>query len=241
MAVSGGRPTRLDKCGRIGKTMLSKFRGALVASIKELADRIARDWTEGEYYRDAERSINEQWSGLIWPIIEGCDFTITLDLAAGHGRNTAKLLEVAGKVIAVDVNDIAPMRRRFGPDSDRLVLIRNNGFDLSAIADESVTFVYCWDAMVHFYPEVVRRYIGEFRRIMAPGARGFVHYSNNHADPKADYRRHPGWRNYMSREIFEGWLKEEGLRPISSFYLKDEIIPADNGDCDAMTLFERPG
>jgi SAM-dependent methyltransferase len=118
--------------------------------------------------------------------------------------------------------------------------VQNNGIDLSAVPDASVTFVYCFDAMVHFYPEVVRKYIKEFRRVLAPKARGFVHYSNNHANPQADYRDHPGWRNYMSREIFEAWLVEDGLRPIKSAYVRGvmEVITEDDGNCDAITLFE---
>jgi ubiquinone/menaquinone biosynthesis C-methylase UbiE len=215
-----------------------------MADLKGLADQVGRDWVEGRYYDDAEAAFAAQWKNLIWPIIRDGDFSVTLEIAAGHGRNTAKLLELAGEIIATDINDtnIAFLKERFAGDP-RVKLIQNSGYDLEAVPDSSVTFVYCFDAMVHFFPEVVRAYIKEFRRVMKPGARGFVHYSNNHADPSKSYRDHPGWRNYMSREMFEGWLAEEGFRVVESYYVKwvSVIIPEDDGDCDAMTFFEAPG
>ncbi len=211
--------------------------------LKALAERVGSDWVSGPYYDEAEAAFASQWSHLLWPIVQGSDFSYTLEIAAGHGRNTAKLLSLADKVYAADINatNIAFLRERFG-DEPKLQLIQNNGYEIKEIADASITFVYCFDAMVHFYPDVVRAYIKEFRRVMKPGARGFVHYSNNHADKTADYRDHPGWRNYMSREIFEGWLAEEGLRVIKSYYLKGMswFIPEDDGNCDAMTLFDLP-
>lgn len=49
-------------------------------------------------------------------MIEHRDFSIVVDLAAGHGRNTTKLLTVAQKVIIVDINQecIDFCRERFG-------------------------------------------------------------------------------------------------------------------------------
>jgi SAM-dependent methyltransferase len=211
--------------------------------LERLAEQVGKDWVEGSYYDEAERAFAPQWEKLIWPVIRGCDLTTTLELAPGHGRNTAKLLKLAGSVIAVDINEsnIEFLRKRFSGEP-RLVLIMNTGYALDGVANASVSFVYCFDAMVHFFPDVVRAYLKEFRRVMKRGARAFIHYSNNHSDPSGNYRNHPGWRNYMSREIFEGWLAEEGFRVIESHYVKwvSVIIPADDGDCDAITLFELP-
>jgi hypothetical protein len=42
----------------------------------------------GAYFSEAEESMPTQWQRTIWPIIENEDFTRTLELACGHGRNT---------------------------------------------------------------------------------------------------------------------------------------------------------
>jgi len=73
---------------------------------------------------------------------------------------------------------------------------------LREIPAESITFAYCFEAAVHFDLEIILAYIKEFRRIMTPGAFGFVHHSNVTTNPGADFRTHPHWRNFMSKEIF---------------------------------------
>jgi ubiquinone/menaquinone biosynthesis C-methylase UbiE len=214
-----------------------------VSNLKELAEKVGNDWSYGPYYDDAERAIEAQWRTIIWPMIQDCDFSTVLDLAAGHGRNTALLLQHAARVIAVDIRpeNIAFMRERFAQEK-RLVLIQNDGTTLSGVEDASVTLAYSFDAMVHFYPDVVFAYQREFSRVMIAGAHGFVHYSNNHRDPKANYRDHPGWRNYMSARLFEDGLRREGLEPLKTIYIKHTsvIISEDDGDCDAITLFRKP-
>jgi ubiquinone/menaquinone biosynthesis C-methylase UbiE len=110
-------------------------------------------------------------------MIQDCNLRLVLDLAAGHGRNTAMLLRHAAQVIAVDIRpeNIAFMRERFAQEQQRLVLIQNDGTSLSGVEDATVTLAYSFDAMVHFYPDVVFAYVREFSRVMAPGAHGFVH------------------------------------------------------------------
>jgi SAM-dependent methyltransferase len=215
----------------------------VMSDLKALADRVAGDWTEGPYYDEAEREIERQWADLIWPLIQGSDFSVSLDLGAGHGRNTEMLLGVADRVIAVDVNrsNVDFLRQRFAGNS-RVQVIQNNGFDLADVPIESVTFIYSFDSMVHFDRAVVRAYVKEFRRIMKAGARGFTHYSNNHADPDADYREHPGWRNYMSRELFNRWLNKEGLEVLLSGYIEEvkRCVAEESPNCDAFTVFRMP-
>ena len=211
--------------------------------LQTLAKAVGDDWVAGKYYGDAERHMDVQWERVIWPMIKCSDFTVTLDLAAGHGRNTAKLLDHAERMIAVDINEsnIETLTNRFR-DQGNISLVQNNGSDLRDVAGASVTFLYSFDAMVHFDSDVVRAYVAEFRRVMKPGARGFCHYSNNASNPTGTYRDHPGWRNFMSRSLFEHWLSKQGFRVIESRYLKGVLttIDHDDGDCDAITLFELP-
>jgi SAM-dependent methyltransferase len=207
------------------------------SNLIETAAVVGNDWVAGKYYDDAEQAMSQQWAGMIWPIIKDSDFSTTLEVAPGHGRNTAKLLELASHVHAVDINqtNIDVLNQRFS-GNDKLTATRNTGADLRMIKGGSVSFVYCFDAMVHFDSDVVRAYIKEFRRVMKPGARGFIHYSAYDKNPTGTYRDHPGWRNFMSRALFEHWLAKEGLRVLKSEY----VYIGGSEDADAATYFELP-
>jgi SAM-dependent methyltransferase len=200
-----------------------------------LAQQVGADWTEGSYYDDAEAAMEDQWSEIIWPFICHCDFTCVLELAGGHGRNTEKLRALARKLYVVDIleENVEFLRIRFR-DAANVVVLLNNGVDLGAIPDGEATLVYSWDSMVHFDSDVVRAYLREFRRVLREGGQGFCHYSNVDADPTGSYRDHPGWRNFMSRGLFEHYAWKEGLEPV-----RTEVIRQDpsTGSSDAVTLF----
>ena len=225
---------------------MMKTSGPSSEELLSLAKRVGDDWVDGQYYDDAEKGMEVQWDNIVWPMIEGSDFSSTVDLAAGHGRNTERLRRIAKTVIAVDINqtNIDFMRKRFAKENaDNIKFMLTDGISLSGIADGSVTFLYCYDAMVHFDSDVVRSYIREFSRVLAPGGRGFVHYSNFTGNPTGSYREHPGWRNFMSRELFEHWLTKEGLNVRRSEYVWHgyaKIVPEKNDKTDAVTLFEKP-
>src|SRR5579863_6764547 len=96
------------------------------AAIAEAIEEIIR-WTTvaqcahahraGLYFAHAEEFMPMQWERTIWPIIENEDFTSTLELACGHGRNTEFLRRYAKSIDLVDVNQtcIDACERRFGP------------------------------------------------------------------------------------------------------------------------------
>jgi SAM-dependent methyltransferase len=119
---------------------------------------------------------------IIWPVIQGFDFTTTLELSPGGGRNTARLIPLAKTLHAVDLNEpvIARVEKRFrGNDGPcELHFHVNNGSTLPMIASGSITTIYSWDSMVHFDRRVIAAYVKEFARILAPGGRGFMHHSN---------------------------------------------------------------
>lgn len=198
-----------------------------------LAKKIGDDWKQSPYYDDAEATLEADWTGLIWPLIHDCDFTTVVEVAPGHGRNSEKLRHLATKLYLVDINEenIDYLRRRFR-DVTNIVYVRNDGVTLRGIRDGIATFVYCFDAMVHFDSDIVRSYLREFNRVLRPGGRCFCHYSNYSADPTGSYRTHPGWRNFMSRELFEHYAAKEGLEPIVSRLIRDDV--------DAVTVLEKP-
>ena len=185
--------------------------------------------------------MNELWRELVWPVIEGSDFTTVVDLAAGHGRNTAKLLPLAQRLYVVDLHEenIAVCRQRFGDDPWRHYLV-NNGVDLAGVPDDAVSLVYSFDAMVHFDSDVVRGYLRETRRVLRPGGRGFFHHSNYIGNSggfvDGGGNAGPGHRNFMHQALFAHYAAKEGLRVLRQHVIDWNHHPA----LDCLTLLERP-
>lgn len=216
--------------------------GAERERLLELAAAVGRDWTEGPYYDEAERALDLQWRQLIWPWIREADFTCTVEIAAGHGRSSERLRHLADRLYLVDINqtNVEYLRARFR-DASHITILQNNGIDLEGIADGEATFVYCFDSMVHFDSDVVRAYLRECRRVLQLGGHGFIHYSNVTSNPTGSYRDHPGWRNFMSIDLFEHYAAKEGLTPIRSrpLRLRSQRMPSLRRIIDAATLFRR--
>lgn len=206
--------------------------------LREFARLVGDDWKHGAYYDEAERSMDSQWNDIVWPIIRDCDFSTTLELAAGHGRNSEKLRHLADHLILVDINqeNIDFLKDRFN-GTPNVSLMLNDGASLPEVHDESISFVYSFDSMVHFDSDVVRAYLNEFSRVLVPGGAGFCHYSNYTGSPTGTYRDHPGWRNFMSRELFEHYAVKEGLIPVTSRLVD---WTRDGSFSDAVTLFRKP-
>ena len=213
-------------------------RRARRTDLASLAKEVGDDWKQNAYYDEAEASLETQWPGLIWPLIEDCDFAAVVELAPGHGRNSEKLRHLATTLYLVDINqeNVDFLKHRFR-EATNIVYVRNDGVSLEAIPDKSATFVYCFDAMVHFDSDVVRAYLREFHRVLRSGGRCFCHYSNYTGNPTGSYRDHPGARNFMSRELFEHYAWKEGLKPIVSQLV---VWTQDEGGVDAITLLEKP-
>lgn len=212
------------------------------SEIISLAAIVGRDWTHGEYYDSAEQSMDTQWAAVIWPIIESANFEHVVEIAAGHGRNTEKLAQVSRRIFATDINqeNIEFLKERF-KNSKAVEVFRNSGADLRFIEGASASFVYSFDAMVHFDSDIIRSYIKEIRRILVPGGRAFCHYSGFDQNPTGTYRDHPGWRNFMSRELFEHWLSKEGFRILKSAYIQGvSVLTEDRTQSDNVTYFELP-
>ena len=75
------------------------------AQLTKAVEGVARDWKRAAYYDDAEHAMDGQWQTLIWPRIRHCNFDVVVDLAAGHGRNSRKLLDHAKRLFIDDVNE----------------------------------------------------------------------------------------------------------------------------------------
>jgi len=191
------------------------------------------------YFERAERDMERHWATYVAPILgrHAIDYTHVLDLAAGHGRNAARLARLAKKITIVDINaeNIRFCRRRFAGDP-RFTFVCNNGASLAEVRSGSVTFFYTFDSMVHFDLEIVQAYVKEAFRVLAPGGRAFFHYSNFDRSPGTDFRSNPHWRNFMSRPLFEHLAMRAGF----SILLSSNQPWGNIADLDAISLLEKP-
>ena len=198
-------------------------------------ERLRSIWSENSYYSMAEIFIEEQWEGIIWPRINGFDFSNVVDLAAGHGRNSKYLVRHSDKLTIVDLcrENIVKCRKRFAkyPNVDYKIC---DGKTIP-VDSCSVSLLYCFDAMVHFEPETVRFYLCEAQRIMTRKAKAFLHHSNYQGFCNVDFRKNPHARNFMSKNLFQYWARKCGFKVLSS-----EIINWGNSkNLDCITILEK--
>ena len=200
------------------------------------------NWSTAPYYKIAEAHMETQWDRIIYPLIRGYDFSKVLELAPGHGRNTEKLKDLAGEIHLVDVNKtcIEACKKRFKDynGSCKFFYYVNDGHSMRQIEDESITFIYSWDSMVHFDKFVIEQYINEFYRVLRPGGCGFVHHSNYGAmlpDTESHWLDNPHWRSNMSRELFAQYCSKTELVIEKQQLLKWGEV--DNLDC--ISIFRK--
>jgi SAM-dependent methyltransferase len=204
--------------------------------LSSLAADAGGPWTpDCPYFAIAEPHGARLWYELISPFLQGCDFTAVLDLAAGHGRHSGFLRQISGHLTIMDIQpgNIEVCRGKFG-SGPGLRYIVNNGYDFRPVCDQSLSLIYCFDAMVHFDSDIVRSYLRDTSRVLQPGGRGFFHHSNYTSG--SDWRSNPHARNFMSQELFQHYALKEGLRIIRQKVMDWDDLP--NGDC--LSLVERP-
>ena len=194
------------------------------AAIAEAIDEVLR-WVTvaqcahahrtGLYFAHAEEFMPMQWERTIWPIIKDEDFTSTLELACGHGRNT-EFLRHAKSIDLVDVNQtcIDACERRFGSEKDGCLFRYHvtTGNSLPVLSS-SISFVYTWTDGPHFDKLVVRDYVHDIFRALKPGGSAFLHHSNyGTIAPDSSWTKNHGNRSDMTAELMRDYAEEAGLR-----------------------------
>jgi len=205
---------------------------------------IDSDWKVSPYYEIAERYRYFFWDeGSPFAVqFSKLDPSMVVELACGHGRHTADILDrfPHSRVTLVDVNveNIEACRERFGSDP-RLSYIVNNGRDLANIEDGSHTAVFCYDAMVHFELEDVISYLSEIYRVLKPGGRALLHYSNYDRAPGGSYHDNPHWRNFCTERLFCHLCQRQGFGIIHSQTLDWGFGDGTVADLDGLTVIEK--
>lgn len=206
-------------------------------------DIIKNDWTESDYYAQAEGWLSAFWGEQtsFSRAFASLDLTRVVDLACGRGRHTEQILSKAGFVTLIDVNEtnIEACKKRFAQYNNVAFLV-GSGSDLGEIPSASQTALFCYDAMVHFELEDVISYLRDTYRILRPGGRALFHYSNYTGNPGGNYHDNPHWRNFGSEAVFKHFAMRVGFKVLSSetFSWGSDAKPQ---QLDALTLLERIG
>ena len=207
-------------------------------TLAEARDQLIKAHTGSPYYSRAEEA---DWLATFWGdqavfrrMFTALDLDNALELACGHGRHTAQIIGRTGHITLVDANVecIEACRKRFASHTNISYLV-NSGADLRAVASNSMTAVFSYDAMVHFEPLDVISYIFEIARLLVPGGRSLLHYSNAE-DNFEGYESNPGWRNFFSEKMMRAFAFRAGLQVMES-----TVIPWGTTS-DGVTLLLKP-
>lgn len=201
--------------------------------------RLKKIFEQTPYYEAAEATIDSQWRAFIFPRLLDLDFSRTLELAPGHGRNSVRLKDLAQELHLVDINEscIEACRQRLA-DHDgpcRIHYHVNDGKSLP-VSSGSITLFYSWDSMVHFDAQPLLTYLEEIRRVLIPGGHAFIHHSNyGDRSHGPTFESNPSLRGNVTAEQFASWCAKLGLKVLSQESLDWDGIEA----LDSVALLRR--
>lgn len=200
-----------------------------------IAKSIGSDWIESPYYEDAEKWLHIFWdeNSQFKRLFDQLELTHVLELACGHGRHGEKLRGKASKLTMMDINESNTefCTQRFKNEKNFEVL-KNNGIDFQPVPNNSITSIFCYDAMVHFDHKLVLSYLQDTKRILVPGGLALYHHSNYPNYNFQHYGQNPHARNYMTKELFKDYAAQSGL------IIKEQIVIGwgYEKDLDCITL-----
>jgi ubiquinone/menaquinone biosynthesis C-methylase UbiE len=162
-----------------------------------------------------------------------------LEIGPGVGRWTEPLIDLADRLIVVDLSDrcIDLCRERFQGATNMEFQI-NDGRTLPGVASDSVDGVWSWDVFTMVAPHDIDSYLAELARVMRAGGRAVIHHAKEGG--RATGLAADGWRSHMTAELFNDMLNKHGLRLIEQF---DSWGPSGRFDVkkyrDVVSVFEK--
>jgi SAM-dependent methyltransferase len=212
------------------------------ASVEALASSaltVPQDRSESPYYEDAERAMEVFW-GDGSPFLElfrRLDLTTVAVPACGHGRHAQHIAARAGELFVIDIHE---SNIAFSPRAiDRLQkrpVSRKQGVRSASCERESLSAIFCYDAMVHFPPDVIESYLSDTLRVLRRGGLALYHHSNYDAPDSRHYGLNPRARNRMTRAEFGRLAEAAGLEVVVWRLVDWGGVPA----LDCLTLVRKP-
>jgi len=158
---------------------------------------------------------------------------VVLEIGPGLGRWTRRLIEISRHLIVIDVTEkcIAHCKKLFA-DKNNVEFHVNDGRSLTAVADDTVDYVWSFDVFVHIEPPDIEKYLCEFNRILKEDGVVIIHHG---ISGKTDL----SWRSSLILQVFSDFLEKHDFRllqQINSWGDNDEFrVPPS----DAISIFKR--
>lgn len=157
------------------------------------------DWNE--YYSNAEGHNEVQFQTYLEPLLRtySFDFSHVLDFACGKGRIAELVGDYSKSLTCVDTSReaIVYCSQRFQDKAH--VECRVSEPESIPVDNESMSFIYSWDAMVHFDYRSIDYILSEFTRILKNGGYAVIHHSNARAhdtfEADRNWRKNPHCRS----------------------------------------------
>ena len=205
-------------------------------------ETIAKVWHDTKYYENVEKGTPLFWRGSspFLKCFKKLDLTRVIELACGHGRHAQQIKNDSPDIILMDYHqgNIDYCKERFH-NQKNFSYHKNDGLGFQPVSDESVTAIFCYDAMVHFDHRNVLKYLEDTRRVLVSGGRALYHHSNNSYPFSTHYGQNPHSRNFMTKELFARYCLDSGLKVL------DQTVLAWGGgekrveDLDCLSLIEK--
>ena len=198
------------------------------------------DWDN--YYNDAENASRVQIEKYIQPLLEKYksefEFSRVVDFACGKGRISEYFVGFSDLLYCIDINNksIDFCKNRFS-DKDNVIckLSTKNGFDVKS---ESISFLFSWDAMVHFDYRSIDIALSEFYRVLKKGGYVLIHHSNLAENKKINasdnWIENPHCRSNVGFGDINRLSKNHGFSIIEQFSIDWDI-----SELDGITLIQK--
>ena len=105
--------------------------------------------------------------------------TTIVEIGPGGGRWTRYMFD-AKHIYAVDYYQelLDELKANFGTKNKNITHIKNNGDDFPGIPEESIDFVFSFDAFVHMDIDIIDRYLHNIKPLLKQDAVVVIHYSD---------------------------------------------------------------
>ena len=167
------------------------------------------------------------------------DLAHTLEIACGTGRHSAQVADRIKELYLLDssAGALQEARERFKEKEDVIYIINSSGIGIphDIIPRDHLTAVFSYDAMVHFEKEAVESYVRDSFPLLQPGGYALFHHSNFSSNPGGKFTDNPGWRNYMTQDLFKGYATTAGYEIVGS-----TVFEFSAPDSDCVTLLRKP-
>lgn len=213
--------------------------------VEDIRDRQLRDQADAPPGADelSPAAFAAFWGtdSVFRPLFDQLDPAHVLHFASGRGRHSAPVAELAGQLTLVDPvpANVEACRERFAQAAD-VECKASNGVDLAECDSERYTAVFTYDAMCQYEATDVIGFLKEFARVLKPGGRALLHYSNNERLPEGTYRDDvPRWRSFFSEQMMRHFATRAGFRVLQSVTFPWPPHKVENPPEDALVLLEK--